>query len=214
MCGSSGSGKSSFIALLLHMLEINEGSVTIDGVGLSTIPRKILRSRLTVIPQEPIFLKGTIRQNIDPLSLAENGSATEDALKDVGLWSIVADAGGLDVPIEADNLLSHRQRQLLCLARAMLRPSKIHLVNKATASVDLQTDKRMQNIISDHFTGYTIVAVAHRLETVKNFDKVAYLRMDELWSMVNQTHFFQMKVANLKRCGIRERCCTALDVGN
>ncbi|KFX85837.1 hypothetical protein V490_09379 [Pseudogymnoascus sp. VKM F-3557] len=173
ICGPSGSGKSSFIALLLHMLEINEGSVTIDGVDLSTISRNILRNRLTVIPQEPIFLKGTIRQNIDPLSLAENDSAAEDALKKVGLWSIVADAGGLDAAMEAEDLLSHGQRQLFCLARAMLRPSKILLIDEATASVDLQTDRLMQKIISDHFTGYTVIAVAHRLESIRNYDKVA-----------------------------------------
>ncbi|OBT96290.1 hypothetical protein VE01_05823 [Pseudogymnoascus verrucosus] len=172
VCGPSGSGKSSFIALLLHMLEINNGSVTIDGVDLSTIPRKVLRNRLEVIPQEPVFLKGTIRQNIDPLNLAENNSAVEEALKTVGLWSIVADAGGLDVPMEAEDLLSHGQRQLFCLARAMLRPSKILLIDEATASVDLQTDRLMQKIISDHFTDCTVIAVAHRLETIRNFDKV------------------------------------------
>jgi ABC-type multidrug transport system fused ATPase/permease subunit len=173
ICGPSGSGKSSFIALLLHMLEINEGSVTIDGVDLSTIPRNILRNRLTVIPQEPIFLKGTIRQNIDPLSLTENDSAAEDALKKVGLWSIVADAGGLDVAMEAEDLLSHGQRQLFCLARAMLRPSKILLIDEATASVDLQTDRLMQKIISDHFTAYTVIAVAHRLESIRDYDRIA-----------------------------------------
>ncbi|OBT46506.1 hypothetical protein VE00_03330 [Pseudogymnoascus sp. WSF 3629] len=172
VCGPSGSGKSSFIALLLHMLEINNGSVTIDGVDLSTTPRKVLRDRLTVIPQEPVFLKGTIRQNIDPLNLAENDSDIEEALKKVGLWPIVADAGGLDVSMEAEDLLSHGQRQLFCLARAMLRPSKILLIDEATASVDLQTDRLMQKIISDHFTDYTVIAVAHRLETIKNFDRV------------------------------------------
>lgn len=171
VCGPSGSGKSSFIALLLHMLEINNGSVTIDGVDLSTIPRKVLRNRLTVIPQEPVFLKGTIRRNIDPLNLAENASVIE-ALQKVGLWSIVADAGGLDVSMEPEDLLSHGQRQLFCLARAMLRPSKILVIDEATASVDLETDRLMQKIISDHFTDYTVIAVAHRLETIRDFDRV------------------------------------------
>lgn len=173
VCGPSGSGKSSFIALLLHLLEINNGSVTIGGVDISTTPRKVLRNHLTVIPQEPIFLKGTIRQNIDPLSFAENNSAIEEALEKVGLWSIVENAGGLDAPMETEDLLSHGQRQLFCLARAMLRPSKILLIDEATASVDLETDKLMQKIILEHFTDYTIIAIAHRLETIRNFDKVA-----------------------------------------
>ncbi|KFY64271.1 hypothetical protein V496_03372 [Pseudogymnoascus sp. VKM F-4515 (FW-2607)] len=175
ICGPSGSGKSSFIALLLHMLEINNGSVTIDGVDLSTIPRKVLRNCLTVIPQEPIFLKGTIRENIDPLNLEENDSVIEEALIRVGLWSIVADAGGLDMPMEAEDLLSHGQRQLFCLARAMLRPSTILLIDEATASVDLQTERFMQKIISDHFNDYTVIAVAHRLETIRHFDGIAVL---------------------------------------
>jgi ATP-binding cassette subfamily C (CFTR/MRP) protein 1 len=173
ICGPSGSGKSSFVALLFHMLEIKEGSIMIDGVDLSTIPRKVLRERLTVIPQEPIFLKGTIRQNLDPMDLGKDNSAAEVVLKKVGLWSIVTNAGGLDVPMEAEDLLSHGQSQLFCLARAMLRSSKVLIIDEATASVDLQTDKLMQQIISDHFTDCTIIAVAHRLQTIRNFDRIA-----------------------------------------
>ena len=173
VCGPSGAGKSSFVVLLLHMLEINEGSVTIDDVDISTIPRKVLRERLTVIPQEPIFLKGTIRQNLDPLDRGEDDSAAETVLKKVGLWSIVTNAGGLDAPMEAEELLSHGQRQLFCLARAMLRRSSVLIIDEATASVDLQTDKLMQEIIAENFADCTIIAVAHRLQTIRNYDKVA-----------------------------------------
>jgi ATP-binding cassette subfamily C (CFTR/MRP) protein 1 len=173
ICGPSGSGKSSFVALVFHMLEINQGSVMIDGVDISTIPRQVLRERLTVIPQDPIFLKGTIRQNLDPLDLGQDDSATEAVLKKVGLWTIVTNAGGLDVPMETEDLLSHGQRQLFCLARAMLRTSKILIIDEATASVDLQTDKLMQQIISDHFKDCTVIAVAHRLQTIRNFDRIA-----------------------------------------
>lgn len=174
ICGPSGSGKSSFVATLLHLLEIGEGSIIIDGVDLATIPRRVLRERLTVIPQEHIFLKGSIRQNLDPMGLGTDDSAAESVLRKVRLWTIVANAGGLDVSMDADNLLSHGQRQLFCLARAMLKSSsKVLIVDEATASVDLQTDKFMQRIIADHFTDCTIIAVAHRLQTIRDYDRIA-----------------------------------------
>jgi len=171
VCGPSGAGKSSFVALLLHMLEVNEGSIAIDDVDLLTIPRRVLREHITVIPQEPIFLRGTIRQNLDPLDLADE-SAAEAALNKVGLWSVVTNAGGLDVPMEVEYLLSHGQRQLFCLARAMLKRSIILIIDEATASVDVETDKLMQKIISDHFSHCTIIAVAHRLQAIRDFDRI------------------------------------------
>jgi ATP-binding cassette subfamily C (CFTR/MRP) protein 1 len=175
ICGPSGSGKSSFVALLFHMLEISEGSVFIDDIGISLIPRQILRERLTVIPQEPIFLKGTIRQNLDLADLVDDMTA-QAALQKVGLWTIIASAGGLDATMEAEELLSHGQRQLFCLARAMLKSSKILIIDEATASVDLQTDNLMQGIISEHFKECTVIAVAHRLQTIRNYDQIAVFR--------------------------------------
>jgi ABC-type multidrug transport system fused ATPase/permease subunit len=172
ICGLSGSGKSSFVATLLRMLEITEGTILIDGVDISIIPRKVLRERLTVIPQDPIFLKGTIMQNLDPLQLAD-ASAAESVLRKVGLWIIVSEAGGLDTAMNPEDLLSHGQRQLFCLARAMLRPPTILIVDEATASVDLQTDRLVQEIIAESFSDCTVVAVAHRLETIRHYDRVA-----------------------------------------
>ncbi|KAL2062648.1 hypothetical protein VTL71DRAFT_5720 [Oculimacula yallundae] len=172
ICGSSGSGKSSFVALLFHMLNIQNGTITIDGTDISKIPRQKLRESLSVIPQEPIFLKGTIRQNLDPLDLGTE-SAAALALQKVGLWTIVSDAGGLDVAMEPEDLLSHGQRQLFCLARAMLRSSKILIIDEATASVDLQTDELMQRIIAEEFKKCTVIAVAHRLQTIRDYDRIA-----------------------------------------
>jgi ATP-binding cassette subfamily C (CFTR/MRP) protein 1 len=173
VCGPSGAGKSSFVALLLHMMEVIQGSITIDGADILTIPRNVLRERLTVIPQEPVFIKGSIRENLDTLGLPNNDVAADEVLRKVGLWTIITNAGGLDVPLEAEELLSHGQRQLFCLARAMLRRSKILIIDEATASVDLQTDELMQQIILDHFADCTIIAVAHRLQTIRHFDKIA-----------------------------------------
>lgn len=172
ICGASGSGKSSFVALLFHMLNIQDGSIIIDDIDISKISRQTLREQLSVIPQQPIFLKGTIRQNLDPLDLATE-SAAEAVLQQVGLWTIVTEAGGLDVPMEPEDLLSNGQRQLFCLARAMLRSSKILIIDEATASVDLQTDELMQRIISGHFKDCTVIAVAHRLQTIRNYDRIA-----------------------------------------
>jgi ABC-type multidrug transport system fused ATPase/permease subunit len=171
VCGPSGSGKSSFVAVLLYMLEISGGSIEIDGVNISNIPRRILRDRLTIIPQDPIFLKGTIKDNLDPRSIG-NRAATENVLKKVGLWTTVNNAGSIDMPMEPEELLSHGQRQLFCLARAMLKRSKILVIDQATASVDLQTDELMQEIIADHFTDCTIIAVAHRVQTIRNYDRI------------------------------------------
>jgi ABC-type multidrug transport system fused ATPase/permease subunit len=108
VCGPSGSGKTSFVAVL-HMLEISGGSIEIDGVNISNIPRRILRDRLTIIPQDPIFLKGTIKDNLDPRSIG-NRAVIKDVLKKVGLWTTVRNAGGMDMPMEPEELLSHGQR--------------------------------------------------------------------------------------------------------
>jgi len=174
VCGPSGSGKSSFVATLFRMLEIQSGSITIDQVNISEIPRQTIRERLIVIPQDPMFLKGTIRLNLDPMdTLQGNDSAAQTALEKVKLWSIVSNAGGLDTVMEAEELLSHGQRQLFCLARAMLRSSKILIIDEATASVDLQTDLLMEEIIAEHFAHCTVVAVAHRLQAIRNYDRIA-----------------------------------------
>jgi ATP-binding cassette, subfamily C (CFTR/MRP), member 1 len=172
ICGASGSGKSSFVATLFHMLEITSGKVEIDGIDISTIPRNVLRERMNVIPQDPVFLRGTIRQNLDPLDLADAATA-QIALEKVGLWEIITEAGGLDVMMEGEEILSHGQRQLFCLARAMLRKSKVIVIDEVSASVDLQTEEMMMGVIEKEFKDATVVAVAHRLGTIRGFNGVA-----------------------------------------
>lgn len=174
ICGPSGSGKSSFVALLFHMLEIQSGSITIDNIDISTIPRQTLRERINVIPQEPVFLTGSIRLNLSPSSSSPHSDTDlQTVLSRVGLWDVVASAGGLDTVMAPEELLSHGQRQLFCLARAMLRDSKILVIDEATASVDVQTDELMQRIIGEWFGECTVVAVAHRLRTIRGYDQIA-----------------------------------------
>jgi ATP-binding cassette subfamily C (CFTR/MRP) protein 1 len=174
VCGKSGSGKSSLITSLFRMLEITEGTLTIDGVDLSTVSRQTIRERLNAIPQDPIFIKGTIRANLDPL-FRSSDLAIEDALKRVGLWNIINIAGGLDISREPETLLSQGQRQIFCLARAILNPSQIVILDEVTASVDMHTDELMQRIIREEFKGRTIIAVAHRLQTILDFDRIVVL---------------------------------------
>jgi len=111
ICGRSGSGKSSLISTLFRMLEITPGSsIIIDGVDITTIPRQVVRSALNAIPQEPIFLKGTVRRNADPNSLHTDVAIIE-AISKVRLWSLVFARGGLDADLDAE-FFSHGQRQL------------------------------------------------------------------------------------------------------
>ena len=172
ICGASGSGKSSFVATLFHLLEITEGTVVIDGIDISTIPRSVLRERLTVIPQDPVFLKGTVRQNLDPLDRAD-AEVAKMVLEKVGLWRIVSEAGGLDVQMNAEEMLSHGQRQLFCLARALLRKSKVVVVDEVSASVDVVTEGTVMEVIEREFAGCTVIAVAHRLGSIRGYDRIA-----------------------------------------
>lgn len=178
ICGPSGSGKSSVIATLFRMLEISSGEILIDGLDITRIDRGDLRMHINAIPQDAFLFKGTIRQNLDPFN-RRSDEERKSALTKVQLWSALESKAGLDTPADTD-LFSHGQRQLFCLARAILHPSKIVVLDEATSSVDMVTEELMQKVIREVFRDCTIIAVAHRLDTIMDFDRIATLQAGQL----------------------------------
>lgn len=183
LVGHSGSGKSSLVTALLHMLVLRHGDIVIDGQSMSTTKREKWRQGLTVVPQEPIFIHGSIRANIDLFSRNISDATLLSILDKVGLLDIVNRAGGLDAPdVNVETLFSLGQRQLFSLARAIVNRShsRVLLLDEVTASVDIQTDEIMQRMIREEFKPFTVITVAHRLQTVMDYDRILVLHQGRI----------------------------------
>ncbi|TKA78197.1 hypothetical protein B0A49_05202 [Cryomyces minteri] len=187
VCGRRGSGKSSLVAVLFGLLYHRSGEVLIDDVDVTSITPALLRSEVVALPQETFFQPGTVRENLFPWKVESGRPPASDermtaALDEVQLLLKLQDAAGpgqsaLDLRlVNAEELLSQGEQQLFCLARAMLMEGKIVVLDECTSSVDIATEKLMQQILRQPpFSDRTTIAIAHRLDTILDFDRVVVM---------------------------------------
>lgn len=169
--GRTGSGKSTFALSILRIIEADNGKIMIDDVDISTIGLKFLRENITIIPQEPCLFEGSLRNNLDPTD-EYTDKAVKETLEKVGL-SYLSD---LEMKIEenGDNL-SIGEKQLICFARALLKKNKIVIMDEVTANIDYKTEENIQKIINNGLHNCTIITIAHRINTIINYDKIIVL---------------------------------------
>uniref|UniRef100_A0A7N8XZ56 ATP-binding cassette, sub-family C (CFTR/MRP), member 9 n=1 Tax=Mastacembelus armatus TaxID=205130 RepID=A0A7N8XZ56_9TELE len=177
ICGRTGSGKSSLSLAFFNMVDIFEGKIVIDGIDICKLPLQTLRSRLSIILQDPVLFSGSIRFNLDPERTCSDDRLWE-ALEIAQLKNMVkALPGGIDAVVtEGGENFSVGQRQLFCLARAFVRKSSIFIMDEATASIDMATENILQKVVMTAFADRTVVTIAHRVHTILTADLVIVMK--------------------------------------
>ncbi|CAE6486674.1 unnamed protein product [Rhizoctonia solani] len=195
--GRTGAGKSSFFLGLLRILEPASGTIRIDEVDITQIGLRDLRRAISIVPQEPQLFEGTIRENVDPTSEYDDGRIWE-VLEQAHLRDVINNLpGALDAAVKEGGLsLSSGQRQLICFARALLRNTKILILDEATSAMDLETDKAIQEIIrGPAFEGVTTLTIAHRLNTIVESDRILVLEGGQVAELDKPSNLLQNKAS-------------------
>lgn len=215
ICGRTGAGKSSIMTGLYRLSELESGKITIDGVDISQLGLRDLRSKLLIIPQDPVLFQGSIRRNLDPFnqfpdctlwdSLRRSGLIVGDQLDRVRRTQLVDNNYDqlhkfhLDQNVEDDGLnFSLGEKQLIALARSLVRDSKILILDEATSSVDYETDAKIQDTIIREFDKCTILCIAHRLKTILTYDRILVMDQGRVvekgtpWTLFRQNGIFKL----------------------
>ncbi|XP_050381430.1 ABC transporter C family member 13 isoform X2 [Argentina anserina] len=173
--GRTGAGKSSVLNALFRLTPICTGCILVDDINIANAPIRDLRGHFSVVPQTPFLFEGSLRDNLDPFRLSDDLKIW-NALERCHVKEEVETAGGLDMHLSESRMsFSVGQRQLLCLARALLKSSKVLCLDECTANVDRQTASTLQKTISSECRGMTVITIAHRISTVLDMDNVMIL---------------------------------------
>ncbi|KAF9234111.1 ABC protein [Melanogaster broomeanus] len=187
--GRTGAGKSSLMLALYRIVELSGGSIVLDGIDISTIGLKDLRTKISIIPQDlnhvviakPLLFSGTIRSNLDPFNRSCLVDTSSDKEEVVSGEETPQNRYNLDSVVESEGAnLSVGERSLLSLARALVKDCKVVVLDEATASVDLETDSKIQRTIQTEFSDRTLLCIAHRLRTIISYDRILVLDAGEV----------------------------------
>ncbi|XP_074696432.1 multidrug resistance-associated protein 1 isoform X2 [Strix aluco] len=192
--GRTGAGKSTLAVGLLRLVEAAEGAILIDGLNIAQLGLHDLRTKITVIPQDPVLFSGSLRMNLDPLNQYSDADIWT-ALELTQLKNFVADLPDqleYKCTDQGENL-STGQKQLVCLARALLRKAKILILDEATAAVDFETDLQIQSTLRTHFKGSTVLTIAHRINTIMDCDRILVLENGQIAEFDTVEHLIAQK---------------------